>query len=103
MTEEYAKLREVAVVQFHRTSASTALSRNSPRIGRVRGFVAKTQRPWCYTRPRNDDRRDWEGCPARFALPPCRSQRRRCSGGLPQHCSPAKRRLPSRFRELRRR
>src|SRR5271157_2885269 len=40
-----------------------------PRIGRVRGFVAKTQRPWTYTRPRNDDRRDWEGCPARFALP----------------------------------
>jgi hypothetical protein len=39
------------------------------RIGQVRGFVAKTPRPWSHARPRNDDRRDREGCPARFALP----------------------------------
>ena len=51
-----------------RTSASTALSRNaasywpSPRL--------RSQDPTCPThRPRNDDRRDWEGCPASFALP----------------------------------
>ena len=70
-----AERGDADVLEVVRPSAAAARPRrsccpgNSPRIGRVRGFVAKTQRPWSYTRPRNDDRRDWEGCPARFALP----------------------------------
>ena len=69
MPEEYAKLSEVAVAQFrqdfriHRVVAKCGLVLTEPEASKPRPNVHGPT-----PSPRKDDRRDCQGCPARFAF-----------------------------------